>query len=133
MTEQPNAETPLNQLLSDARKSQKLTIKEAAKKLNLSEAQLQQFEQASCDLATMGPFERGYLRNYAQLLDVDEAVVESYLDAVSSAGSELKSMQRFQYPAPKPLIRGSFGRFVVWVLLIVLGGALVWFLLDYLA
>lgn len=133
MTEQPNAETPLNQLLSDARKSQKLTIKEAAKRLNLSEEQLQQFEQASFNLEAMGPFERGYLRNYALLLGIDETVIEFYLQAVSSAGSELKSMQRFQYPAPKPLIRGSFGRFILWMLLIAFGVAIAWFSWGYLA
>ncbi|WP_373019009.1 helix-turn-helix domain-containing protein [Thiomicrorhabdus sp.] len=126
MVEQESVELALNELLLKVRKEKKLTLEEASKRLNLPESQLEQFEQTELNLSEMTPFERGYVRNYAHFLGIDEEVYEPYFPDADDVVSNLKSMQRYQYPTTKPLIRGGLVRFVLLVLLLVVLGVFIW-------
>ncbi|MDG6774079.1 helix-turn-helix domain-containing protein [Thiomicrorhabdus sp. ZW0627] len=126
MADQESVELPLNELLLKTREDKKITLVEAAQKLNLQESQLEKFEQAELNLSAMTPFERGYVRNYAHFLGIDERVYESYFPDAEGIVSNLESMQRYQYPAPKPLIRGGLIRVLMLLLVLVLLGISVW-------
>ncbi|WP_178863002.1 helix-turn-helix domain-containing protein [Thiomicrorhabdus cannonii] len=124
--QQENLQTPLNELLAQARERKGMTLEEAAQKLNLTQTQLLAFEEQDLDVPAMSPFERGYLRNYAILLELDSALYEPLFPKAEEIGSELKSMRRFQYDAPKPLIKSGFLRFIMWLLFVLVMVALLW-------
>ncbi len=111
-----NSVMSLGHKFAQARDAKKLSQDEVAQALNLTLPQLQKLESESLVLQEMTAFERGYVRNYAQFLGVDIAVYESEFPEGQGVGSELKSMSRFQYPAPKPMIRAGAGK---WLLLII--------------
>lgn len=126
MTEpQDHQPLPLNQLLADARERMGMTLDVAAQRLNLTEAQLANFEQNAIDVRALSPFERGYLRNYAVLLELDSDLYEPLFPHAEEIGSELQSMRRYQYDAPTPLIKSGFMRFMTSLLLLALLGVLV--------
>lgn len=128
--QQDNLQTPLNELLAQARERKGMTLEEAAQKLNLTQSQLLAFEEQDLDVFAMSPFERGYLRNYANLLGLERALYEPYFPKPEEVGSELKSMRRFQYDAPKPLIKSGFLRFIMWLVLLLITVFLLWTLLP---
>jgi len=108
-----NDELPLSEKFIQAREKQNLTLEEAAEHLNLSLEQLTKLESSELDFAKTTTFERGYIRNYAQYLEVDITYFESSFPDVNQVGSELKSMSRFKYPAPKPFFRSGLGKVVL--------------------
>ncbi|MDX1346742.1 MAG: helix-turn-helix domain-containing protein [Thiomicrorhabdus chilensis] len=126
MTEQENVEVPLNELLSKTRKARHLSVEEAAKSLNLSVEQLENLEDAELNLAELSPFERGYLRNYMGLLELDESLYEIYFPSAQPVGSQLKSMKRFQFVEPKPALFMSVGRFILILVILAAAGIAVW-------
>lgn len=120
-------EQPLNEQFVQARQKLNVTLDEAAASLNLPVKQLEKFESSEWDTSTMNPFERGYMRNYAQYLGVDVRECEHLFPEGEEVGSNLKSVRRFhKYPAPSPLLGSGFARFM-WLLLILSVAAwLVW-------
>ncbi|MEA3406163.1 MAG: helix-turn-helix domain-containing protein [Pseudomonadota bacterium] len=120
---EPN-QMPLNQKLVQAREEKGLTQNEVSEALNLRLSQLQKLEQSDLELQSVTAFERGYLRNYAQFLNVDMSDYESEFPESGMVGSDLKSMSRFQYPAPKPLMKGLFGKFILLCVILAIVAAL---------
>lgn len=110
----------LVELLQKARKLQNITIGEAAERLNLSAKQLEKFEEPDLDLKKLSAFERGYLRNYAFLLDVNLEKFEIEFPRGLSVGSELQSIQRDNFKTRKPIKIGWFLKLVIFVGLIFL-------------
>lgn len=111
--------TSLSQLLIDARNSKNMSIDEAAEKLNLSSTQLANLEQDSLDLKSLSTFERGYLRNYAFLLNVDINEFEQQFPSDKDVGAELQSIHRENYATQKPFISKGWRRFIYFIVFLV--------------
>lgn len=126
-TEQPKM-IELATLLKQAREERKLGLDEVAAKLNLSESKLQAFEQDDLALDKLNNFERGYLRNYANFLEVDISVYEEQFPDGSKVSSQLQSMERFSYEMPPPVSKSKWGkRFYYLMILVVIIGLFVLF------
>lgn len=106
---------PLSEVLQHARVQQGLSLEAIAEQLNLSLEQIMQMESDAFDPALLTPFERGYVRNYAAILDVDPSVYQPYFPDVIGVSSELLSTKRFNYPAKEHLIGHRFSRFLKWL------------------
>jgi cytoskeleton protein RodZ len=130
MPEQQDERLPLNELLMHARQQKQWSLEEVAQRLNLPVSQLEKFEQTALNPVQMGPFERGYLRNYARVLEIDEQQFADYLPNSDQISSQLKSMQRFHYGTPKPLFSGRKMRFLMGLVFLGLLVWLVWSLMD---
>jgi len=103
---------PLQELLVQAREKQSLAIGEAAEKLNLSVNQLEKFEAPDLDLKSLTPFERGYLRNYAFLVNVDIEEFADQFPTGMSVGSDLQTIRHDKFQTGKPF------KFGVWIKLL---------------
>lgn len=85
------------QILSDARKKTGLTQKEVAEKLNFRLTLVNEIENEVFDSNLPETFNRGYLRNYAKLVNVSqEDVMASYeqLNVAKTQASELQSFSK---------------------------------------
>lgn len=124
-TEVDTSEQPLNERFVQARTEKDLTLDEVSEHLNLRLPQLKKLENESIDLATMSPFERGYVRNYAQFLGVDMSDYEVDVSENDRVGAELKSMSRYKYPAPLPFFkRGGVKLFLFLLVVVILASLL---------
>ena len=122
-TELEAVDLPLNEKFKRAREEQDLTLKDVSEQLNLRMDKLRKLEQADLDFTKLTAFERGYVRNYAQYLSIDITQYESEFPADGQIGSELKSMSRFNYPAPQPFFRKGIIRLLIGIIiLLVIGG-----------
>lgn len=127
--EEENVQPSLSQTFREARQAKDWSEEEVAKRLNITLAQLQKLESDALQLNTITPFERGYLRNYAQLVEIDLTPYEADFPHSDSVSSDLKSMERYRYPAPKPVFRGGFLRWVLVIVILLVGfmlAAMVW-------
>jgi len=116
--------TPLNEKLVQAREHKGLTQEQASEALNLRLSHIQKLEHSGLELTGMNAFERGYLRNYAQFLNLEIDAYEDEFPEGGKVGSELKSMSRFQYPAPKPIMKGLFGKLILLIAILAIAAAL---------
>ena len=114
---------PLNEKLINARKQKNLTLEEVSRSLSLSVSQLTKLETEFSNLKNMTNFERGYIRNYAQFLELDIQHFESELSEHDRIGAELKSIKRFKYPTSQPFLKKGFGKLTLalFVLLFLIG------------
>ncbi|WP_127470286.1 helix-turn-helix domain-containing protein [Thiomicrorhabdus aquaedulcis] len=119
---------PLNEILQNARIERGLTIEAVAQQLNLSLEQVAQMESDTIQPALISPFERGYIRNYAALLDIDKSVYEPYFPDVIAVSSELLSTKRFNYPAKKVLIGSKLFKGILWLAFLL---GLLWIGMTY--
>lgn len=117
---------PLGELFQRARKSKSLSLQAAAERLKLTEAQLHTFESHEMDLTKLDPFQRGYLRNYAKLLDVDLSPYTLYFPDGKHVGSELAAVQDKEQMRP-PLMSSRLGKWLATLvmLLIIIGLVLI--------
>ena len=121
-----NVEGSLNQLsgmLTLAREQKDMSMDEVAEKLNLSSKQLDKFEDSNLKIQELSTFERGYLRNYAALLEVDLSEFEEDFPSGISIGSELQSIQRDGYKTTKPIMSRLSIKMILLALVI---GLLIW-------
>ncbi len=106
--------------LKAMREQQGLTTAGVAETLNLSEEQIVDLENNIQSLKTLSPFQRGYLRNYANLLGMDMAELESQFPDGMGVGSDLFSVQRYSYKVSKPLMSRGWVKAVMYVVFAVL-------------
>ncbi|MEA1990022.1 MAG: helix-turn-helix domain-containing protein [Pseudomonadota bacterium] len=113
----------LSEVLLEARTEKGLSLELLAEKLNLSVSQLQKFESDSLNLSELTTFERGYLRNYANLLEIE---IDSYQAAFPdgmAVGSDLQPLQRFSYKSSKPLLTKFWVKLIIFIIVMA---AIVW-------
>ena len=115
----------LSELLALGREQKNLSIDEAAEKLNLSCKQLEKLESGDLNLQNLSTFERGYLRNYASLVDVNLDEFEIYFPHGINVGSELQSIQRDGFKTTKPIMSRLWVKITLFISIVVL---IVWFL-----
>lgn len=124
--EEHKRSNPLNQLLLLQREEKKLSIEEVADRLNLSVEQVEWMETETLDPEKMTPFERGYVRNYAGLLGINEKDYSDFSPTGEQVPTELHSVKRYNsFEDKKPFIGASLIK--KFFFLIVLG-AVVWLL-----
>lgn len=95
--------TDLSRALRAAREQKKLSISDVAEQLKIASSHIQYFEGEHLDLTQLDPFQRGYLRNYSELLNVDIKPYESVFPEVVDVGSSLQSVDLEEH-ATKPII-----------------------------
>lgn len=110
----------LPQTLKQEREEQGLSLEAVAEKLNLSVEQISNIESAQADIVDLSPFERGYIRNYASLLEVDMQPFADDFPSGTGVGAELQPVQRFSYKVSKPIGSRGWVKKTMTLLLIVL-------------
>lgn len=106
----------LNVLLRQTREEQHLTLDTVSSQLNMSLQQLNHLESDELDPTTMSPFERGYVRNYAAMLQIPSEKIEHFFPQ-SEVVSDLHSVQRYySYDDKKPFFARPMGRALVYLL-----------------
>ncbi|MCF6298679.1 MAG: helix-turn-helix domain-containing protein [Thiomicrorhabdus sp.] len=113
---------PLNRLLLTSREAQSLSLEQIASQLNLAPAQLEKLENDTLDPEKLTTFERGYVRNYANFLQIDPAVIDRYFLGFDYGYSDLHAVKKYGCTTQKPLLGRSI---VKWLLGLALLGVLV--------
>ncbi len=113
--------------LRQARESNGWSLAEVALKLNLTVTSLSNLEAGAFDKLPGHTFARGYIRAYAKLLGMDQAVLVQQFDqstGTDSHGSSVHSLGRIEEPVR---VSHTILRIVSLLLLIaVIGGGFVW-------
>ncbi|WP_347901850.1 RodZ family helix-turn-helix domain-containing protein [Pseudomonas purpurea] len=113
--------------LRQARESNGWSLAEVALKLNLTVSSLSNLEAGAFDKLPGHTFARGYIRAYAKLLGMDQAVLVQQFDqstGTDSQGSNVHSLGRIEEPTR---VSHTILRIVSLLLLIaVVGGGFVW-------
>jgi len=113
--------------LRQARESNGWSLAEVALKLNLTTTSLGNLEAGAFDKLPGHTFARGYIRAYAKLLGIDQAVLVQEFDqftGTDSQGSNVHGLGRIEEPVR---VSHTILRIVSLLLLIaVIGGGFVW-------
>ena len=113
--------------LRQARESNGWSLAEVALKLNLTTTSLSNLEAGAFDKLPGHTFARGYIRTYAKLLGMDQAVLVQQFDqstGTDSQGSNVHSLGRIEEPVR---VSHTILRIVSLLLLVaVIGGGFVW-------
>ena len=113
--------------LRQARESNGWSLAEVALKLNLTVSSLSNLEAGAFDKLPGHTFARGYIRAYAKLLGMDQAVLVQQFDqstGTDSQGSNVHALGRIEEPVR---VSHTILRIVSLLLLIaVIGGGFVW-------
>jgi cytoskeleton protein RodZ len=113
--------------LRQARESNGWSLAEVALKLNLTVSSLSNLEAGAFDKLPGHTFARGYIRAYAKLLGMDQAVLVQQFDqstGTDSQGSSVHSLGRIEEPVR---VSHTILRIVSLLLLVaVIGGGFVW-------
>jgi cytoskeleton protein RodZ len=113
--------------LRQARESNGWSLAEVALKLNLTVSSLSNLEAGDFDKLPGHTFARGYIRAYAKLLGMDQAVLVQQFDqstGTDSKGSNVHSLGRIEEPVR---VSHTILRIVSLLLLVaVVGGGFVW-------
>ncbi|GAA5142277.1 RodZ domain-containing protein [Thalassotalea piscium] len=122
-------------LLSQAREKCGLSLQEVANKLNFRLALVKEIEENKFNTALPATFNRGYLKNYARLVNVPVQEVLDSFEALSSAKTEGVDMQRSAMQSfSKQIEKQAENNRLMWVsyliLAILIGSTLMWWLQD---
>ncbi|MDN5597376.1 MAG: helix-turn-helix domain-containing protein, partial [Pseudomonas sp.] len=113
--------------LRQARESKGLSQAEVARKLNLTVSSLNNLETGAFDKLPGHTFARGYIRAYAKLLGIDQAVLVQEFDqftGTDAQGSNVHGLGRIEEPTR---VSHTILRIVSLLLLVaVVGGGFVW-------
>lgn len=86
----------LGRYLREAREEQELTLDDAVAKSKIRRYILESFEQGKFDIGTSDVQIRGFLRNYARFLNLDEELVIQYYESAISGGRRTPSRRKRQ-------------------------------------
>ncbi|NBF08760.1 RodZ domain-containing protein [Pseudomonas sp. Fl4BN1] len=113
--------------LRQARESNSWSLAEVAHKLNLTVSSLSNLEAGAFDKLPGNTFARGYIRAYAKLLGMDQAVLVREFDqytGTDSQGSNVHALGRIEEPVR---VSHTILRIVSLLLLVaVVGGGFIW-------
>lgn len=117
------------QVLRNKRLEKKLSLKQVSDSLKLPTDRLEELEQKS-SIEDLDPFERGHLRNYAALLDLDLSPFMLSQDDAQNLSSKLKPVEQKGLNVQAPENSRRVYWFVVWVIVLVAGYFIVTGLLE---
>lgn len=123
MADMEEVKLSLSEVLLEARTKKDVSLEDLAEKLNLPVSQLQKFESDSLRLGELTTFERGYLRNYASLLEIEIDRYQAAFPEGMAVGSDLQPLQRFSYNSSKPLLSKRWFKLLIFM---ALASVLVW-------
>lgn len=114
-TESSTKPQVFSEYLRRKRLEKKLTLEQVAERLKLSPARLEVLETIT-SMDELTPFERGHLRNYAALLEVDMSPFALELSDARNVASDLKSVEQ-QDLVMEPV---DLSKRIVWTIVILL-------------
>lgn len=102
-----------------------------AERLNLSIEQIEKLESLEKEVGELSPYERGYVRNYAQLVGLDLMAYEAKFPDGGTIASDIHSVEKYSYQVSKPFISTLWAKLVIYSLVaMVLIGVLMTVNLD---
>jgi cytoskeleton protein RodZ len=118
------------QMLSEARESIGLTQQQVADKLNFRTTLVKDIEADNFDRSLPATFNRGYLKNYAKLVNLDVDEVLAGYDILNVAEKQGAEMQSFSKQTEKQ----AENNLVMWVsyliVALLIGSTILWWLQD---
>lgn len=128
-TEEPRPEntvdaTRLANALKNAREAKGWSIDEVADKLKVGAEHIAYLESSQLDIASLDPFKRGYLRNYAEIVGLDIAAYSEVFSDVKATEAPLISVSS-EDPSIKPVFSMAALKIITSVVIILLIALLV--------
>ncbi|WPP00838.1 RodZ family helix-turn-helix domain-containing protein [Pseudomonas sp. HR96] len=113
--------------LRHARESRGWSLADVAKKLNLTQTSLSNLEAGAFDKLPGHTFARGYIRTYAKLLDMDQAVLVQAFDHITGTNAQGSSVHGLgKIEEPSRLAHNILRIVSLLLLVLVIGGGFVW-------
>ncbi|KUJ71438.1 helix-turn-helix transcriptional regulator [Thiomicrospira sp. WB1] len=122
---EPSLIQALSHELRQARERKQMSVAHAAESLRISADHLTLFESGAFEFAELDPFQRGYIRNYAEMLEVDLTPYETFFPKVTEVGATLQAVDLEEEHA-RPLISVGLLKAVITLMILALAGLLVW-------
>lgn len=136
-TEQANIQEELSedmevmgpgQILSDARKKLGYSQTEVAQKLNFRATLVNEIENEVFDNSLPETFNRGYLRNYAKLVNVSQTDVMASYEQLNIAKAQASELQSFSKGTEKIAENNRIMWISYFILAVLIGSTVVWWL-----
>ena len=116
------------QILSDARKKLKLTKQNVADKLNFRLTLVDEIENELFNTSVPETFNRGYLRNYAKLVNVSQEDVLISYEQLNVAKTQASELQSFSKGTEKLAENNRIMWISYFILAILIGSTVVWWM-----
>ncbi len=113
-------------MLSDARKSMGLSQQQVADKLNFRKTLVQEIEAEQFDLSLPAAFNRGYLKNYAKLVNIAQDDVLNSYDQLGVAQRQCAEMQSFSKGTEKQAEHNMLMWITYLILVALITATVVW-------
>jgi cytoskeleton protein RodZ len=117
-------------ILSAARKKLSLSTEDVTKRLNFRSNLVNEIEQDIFDRSLPATFNRGYLRSYAKLVDVEIEEVLSAYDTLSVAEIQRSEMQSFSNLTEKEAENSRLMWFSYLIVVLLFGMVVLWWLQE---
>ncbi len=117
-------------MLSDARQKLSLSVDDIAQKLKFRNCLVKDIEQDIFDQKLPATYNRGYLRSYARLVNIDEAEVLSAFDMLGVAEVQRSEMQSFSNLTEKQAEHSRLMWFSYLIVAILFGLMVLWWLQE---
>ena len=118
------------QMLAEARQKLGLSQKDVAERLNFRTTLVKELEQDIFDKSLPATFNRGYLKNYAKLVDISaEEVLASY-ETISVAEMQGAEMQSFSKQTEKQAENNRLMWVTYLIIALLIGSTLMWWLQE---
>lgn len=118
------------QMLADARKNRSLSVEDVADKLNFTQRLVQNIEQDVFDQKLPATYNRGYLRCYAKLINIDINEVLSAYDMLGIAEVQRSEMQSFSNLTEKQAEHSRIMWLSYLIVAILIGLMVLWWLQE---
>lgn len=118
------AKSELHETLKTARETQALTVEMVSERLKLTKTQIEYFESPELNLESLSSFQRGYLRNYADILSIDISEFESLFPKGTAVSSDLSRVGQDEADQ-KPVISNRLMRWGMWGVVVLIVVALI--------
>jgi cytoskeleton protein RodZ len=115
----------LSHELRQARERKRMSLTHAAESLRISAEHLELFESGAFEFAELDPFQRGYIRNYAEMLEVDLSPYATFFPKVTDVGATLQAVDLEEEHA-RPLISIGMLKGLISLVILALAAFLVW-------
>lgn len=115
----------LAEALYESRNDAGLSLEAVAEKLNLSVERLSKFESSTLKLSDLNTFERGYLRNYARLLNVGIEEYQTEFPDGANVATNLHPIHRYSEHNSKPLMSSGS---IKWFFIFCVIALIIWLL-----
>jgi len=116
------------QILSDARKKMGLSQEDVAIKLNFRTTLVNEIENEVFDTSMPETFNRGYLRNYAKLVNVSQEDVMASYEQLNVAKTQASELQSFSKGTEKLAESNRIMWISYLILAILIGSTVVWWM-----